>query len=162
MPVSLQDAAYAAGFFDGEGCITIIWEPNKITRRSYGTYHYQRYWLQINLSQNDPEPINWLVAKFGGCSRFVRGKRSYDRGYYERWDWRISTNEAIEFLKTIRPFLIVKAAQADVAFEFAETMRSHSGRTFGQKLPPDVQQRRSELFVKIKEIRNAVRLKTTG
>lgn len=155
-PVSIEDAAYAAGFFDGEGCISISYNPSNKSRKKNGKiYVNERYSLYVSLSQNDPAPIDWLVTRFGGSSRFLRGKRSYDQGFYERWNWCITTNAAINFLRTIRPFLIVKASQADIAFEFAETMRRANDT---RKLSAETVAKRQELHLKMREIRNAFRV----
>ncbi len=151
-PVSLTDAAYAAGFFDGEGCISIALQRGATSRGK----HYpnvRRYFLSVSLSQNDPTPIHWLVERFGGKCQFKRGKISYSDEQYERYDWHIRTNEALIFLRMVRPFLLVKAEQADIAFEFAETVEWSRRKT-----PLHVQEKRIVLYDRMKGIRNAFRI----
>lgn len=151
-PITIQDAAYAAGFFDGEGCISIALQLGSTARGK----HYpntRRYFLSVTMSQNDPAPLRWLVERFGGSTRFLRGKRTYDKGYYERWNWCVTTKGALNFLKMIRPFLIVKASQADIAFEFSETIVMNRRKT-----PPDVQALRTDMYLRMKEAKHAFKI----
>ena len=97
--------AWAAGFFDGEGCV--------------GVYHNQgRYVLSVSVSQGRREPLEILLAMFGGSIQ-----RDYRPGGYNgkgTYSWRISGNKAAKALKAMLPFLVVKLAQAEVALEFFE------------------------------------------
>jgi len=113
-PVSLTDAAYAAGFFDGEGCIMISTRYDKKRRCTF--------FLSISINQVDRRPLDWLKARFGGSVHKKTSSRSYDGVEFVQWSYVASTATACAFLRTIRPFLIVKAAQADLAFEFQETV----------------------------------------
>ncbi len=142
-----EEAAYAAGFFDGEGCIAIACQPSRMARGKRS--HKPRYWLNVSLSQNDPAPLVWMKDRFGGAVRFRRGKRSYDQGEYQRWDWVASTAAALIFLRTVRPFLIVKASQADLAFQFAETVVPNRRNT-----PSDVQTCRADLFSRMRSAKH--------
>src|SRR5260370_28700476 len=150
---SQSELAYAAGFFDGEGCICIALQKGSSCRGVYYP-HIRRYFISISMSQNDPAPLRWLVERFGGSSRFLRGKRSYYQWHYERWNWVLSTNAALRFLRLVRPYLIVKASQADLAFKFAETIEPKRRWT-----PPPVQKQRAKLYVQMKEAKDAFRLR---
>lgn len=109
---TVGEAAYAAGFFDGEGCV-------RVARLPYRDGF--RYLLCITVVQNDPTPLLWLQRLFGGV---VYG-RTYRIGVRSH-GWRIGPRiGGLEFLKAIRPYLIVKAAQVDLAFQFAELPRMH-------------------------------------
>lgn len=155
-PVSVTDAAYAAGFFDGEGCISITFHAGP-AKKGGKTYHRERYSLAVSMSQNDKRPLEWLISRFGGSIRFVRGKRSYDHSrYYERWNWVISTRAAMQFLLITRPFLIVKAEQADLAFAFADTMYGRSSPGQGIRTPPAVQAVRAGIFQQMREMKRAI------
>jgi len=88
-------ASYTAGFFDGEGSVSI----NK------------RYCLSVKISQVDPNPLLWLVDHWGGSiqkrkRRSLRSQPSYG--------WRLSGHFAAEFLKSIYPFLIRKDVEAEI------------------------------------------------
>ena len=96
--------AYAAGFFDGEGTVDIRY------RTTHGG-RYDRFELRIAISQLATNVLDWLVEHFGG-SWHTRNKNTNVSV------WVLTGPPAVDFLGLIRPYLIVKAAQADVAFEF--------------------------------------------
>jgi hypothetical protein len=152
MSVLSEEIAYAAGFFDGEGHIAIVRcaAHRKINR--YGkVYFYETYQLLLEVGQKDKTPLFWMKGKFGGKVAHSTRKRSYDKELYNIWHWRLYGTNAAEFLKLLRPFLIVKAQEADVAIGFQATMergrrRKHSSETM---------QFRHDAFDKIRQIRLA-------
>ena len=62
------------------------------------------------------------------------------------YGWDLDGRKAAQFLTDVRPFLVVKAAQADLVL----TLRGTVGK--GSKLLPGVVERRSELFLKLKSL----------
>lgn len=117
--------AYAAGFFDGEGCIRIECQGR------------HRLWrLSATVSQNNPLPLLELQKFWGGCLSKRKPSRR-GRGHYE---WRLNSAQVARFLRHARPFLIVKAKEADIALEFQADMR----QTGKGGLTPDQLRRRNE------------------
>jgi len=145
MLVSDTDLAYAAGFFDGEGHISIAFSTSKKCRG----YSYDRYTLIVSMSQMDRRPLDYISSKFGGNVRHLVAKRSYDKGKYSRYDWSLACNNAVSFLKKIRPWLHVKIEQADIAIEFQATMDKRRKPT-----PPHVVELRKELAESLKKVRS--------
>lgn len=91
------DIAYAAGFFDGEGCITI------------GTNGS----VEARIVNTNRAVLEKLESVFGGSitNRSQKtNKRQYAYSFYG--------DNAIEFLTTIKPFLIEKLKQADTVLEY--------------------------------------------
>lgn len=86
------DIAYAAGFFDGEGSITIGLDRGKYLR------------LEVSSSQNLPPVLFWHVPLFGGKVYHPAGHAS---------QWKIYGAKAIPFLIMIQPYLIVKAVDVE-------------------------------------------------
>jgi len=127
------ELAYAAGFFDGEGHIAIH-------RNCRG--QSVRYYVQCMVSQGTVDVLAVLAAHFGGNVRKAKSPSG------PRWDWQITTAQAAAFLRAIRPYLIVKAAEADVALQLQSTMGACGPRT-----PPEVQAFRVECFNRIRAIR---------
>ena len=138
------DRAYAAGFFDGEGHISIAFS----TARKCRGYSYDRYTLSVSMSQNDRRPLDWLSSRFGGNVRHLVAKRSYDKGKYSRYDWSLACTNAAEFLRKVRPWLLVKGDQADIAIQFQNTMTRKAKPT-----PPEVIELRKNLAQSIKDVR---------
>lgn len=89
---------YAAGFFDGEGSITII-----IGRGS------QIGSLFISVGQIDERPLLLLQELWGGSINLDNKRVSR---------WRINHQKASDALAEMLPHLIVKREQAKIAIEF--------------------------------------------
>lgn len=103
--------AYAAGLFDGEGCVRIY----KIAPRNRRS---TRYGILTMLTQKDGRPLDWLVGNFGGMI-YLKNKHS------ENWiyEWRIENAAAYEFCKSILPFTKVKTEQLRLAIRFQERLK---------------------------------------
>ena len=108
-----MEKAYFAGFFDGEGCISIA--RQKKTWGAKDQPHFHR--LRINLSQKDPAVLRQLYDMIGGTLSATNGV----------WKWFADDAFAVEFLMQIRPYLRIKAVQADIAIEFAKTKKRGNG-----------------------------------
>lgn len=114
---------YIAGFFDGEGSIGIYSNSN---RRSRGGYCLR---VQVTQNQGDESQLllDELLERFGGCSSPMNrsGKRP-------AWIWQVNGDDGAAFLCSIRPYLRLKAEQADVAVAWHQSRpqreRDRSGR----------------------------------
>ena len=146
--------AYLAGFFDGEGHVSLRRHSTKKRYKNGTVRVYDRVSLQVSASQNTREPLNLFQEEFGGSLTHVRAKRSYDAGLYNRWNWVVSTAAAVVAIKLMRPYLVVKASQADLALAFAETVSKSCGR---HGHGPEMMAKRTEMAVKMKELRADVR-----
>lgn len=88
------NAAYAAGFIDGEGGVRVLSpRPGVVS-------------LQVAAYQNDRRPLDWLVEHYGG---------KVSEGRPGQHQWRLHGHNAVPFLKLIRPFLKVKGEAVDRA-----------------------------------------------
>jgi hypothetical protein len=86
--------AYAAGFFDGEGSITI-----SLRKDTYVA-------IEVGVSQKLPAVLNWFHTCFGG--------NVYQSKQYAA-QWKIFGGKAVQFLSLIEPYLIVKAPDCEEA-----------------------------------------------
>lgn len=110
--------AYAAGFFDGEGCIRIV-------HRNGRNGKSDQYSLYVSIVQKDGKPIDWMYGNFGGMV-YLKNKNGGDWIY----EWRVMDTKAYEFLKKIEPFLIYKKEQVQIGIRFQERLkygRKHTG-----------------------------------
>lgn len=96
--------AWAAGFFDGEGCV----------------YGYEsragahgRFQFGIRVAQTTPEPIEELQRTWGGTVRVATPRNTR---HQTQWWWSIQGRDAAAFLEDVLPHLRVKfrAAQAAI------------------------------------------------
>lgn len=105
---------YIAGFLDGEGSIQI----------SKGATHRtgkRIFYLRISVHQVDRRPLDELVERWGGSLRLIeKASRLSKRPI---WEWVVSGTTAAKVLSDVRPFLIGKADQAEVALMFQSRKR---------------------------------------
>jgi LAGLIDADG endonuclease len=137
--------AYMAGFFDGEGCITIVRQkPN-------GRGKTMRHQLHVIIGQKDGAIMDWIVGNFGGPTHLVKRDGSYS--------WQLSQNKAYYFLKQILPFLKYKRSQAELGIRFMQRLINKEA-TFASGKGGRLSERelaiRENLCVQMKELKNKV------
>ena len=135
--------AWAAGFMDGDGFITIQNRKTKHKDKIYtGTY------LRVGACQANAKPLEELQKLFGGT---IRPKNSGpNREGYNRkaqWIWALSTQEAGQCLEQLLPYLLHKQEVAELALEFQTTMSSNK-----QTLSDEIVQKRLDIQRQISEI----------
>ena len=136
--------AYAAGFFDGEGCIVVSVSTGK--SRGYG---YQTWMsLIVSVHQLDQRPLMALQAAYGGS--IVRGKGSgeWRKSKAATYKWRLHNMDALDFLAKIRPHLILKAEEADLALKW----RKFTG-VKSRGMPPEMKAERMAIRDGLMKIR---------
>jgi hypothetical protein len=105
--LSDTELAYAAGIFDGEGCLSLAHRG----KRGSG---YITPSLQVG---NTNEPLlRWLQECFGGGVYHNKESRPTHR---ETWLWACHGKMAREAVRAVRPSLRVKARQADLILKMA-------------------------------------------
>lgn len=109
--IQATDWAYAAGFFEGEGHICI--RKPKQDRRS------PSYRLEVEISNTDPIPIQWLQETFGGTTRVVeKGGRNRPLHHWKL----IQAGNLTAFLGGIFPYLKFKERQVAIGLTFRTTV----------------------------------------
>lgn len=115
---SKADRAYAAGLVDGEGAISIFC-------RGQGR---PQYVLSVEITQRNPTVLLWLRERWGGTLALYGPYGKQARAY---WRWRLNPRPALAFLVDIRPWLVLKQSQADVAIAYQRarpTAKTKHGR----------------------------------
>lgn len=101
---------YAAGFFDGEGCVSItITGKNRQTK------------LRVMVVNTDPRILETFRLTFGGC---LSKPRTLGKGWKAFRVLTFNGDEAEAFLLKIKPFSLIKIKQINLALEFKAFMRS--------------------------------------
>ena len=100
--------AWAAGFFDGEGCIDFT----------------DRRTLTIRLSQRDRRPLKAFEELFGG--------KTYpsSEGCHQ---WTLKGKPALGAIKAMCPYFILKDKQVDVALEWGSQPWRQLGVPIGKR-----------------------------
>lgn len=109
--------AWAAGFFDGEGFVTIQERNSTVAGK-----RYRGYYLRVGLKHVAPAPIYELQKLFGGTIRIEQRKNSKDG--CNRKDihvWTLSCQQAKEALIQMMPYFINKNKVAELGIEFQNT-----------------------------------------
>ena len=137
--LSPQDACYSVGFFDGEGCISLA--------KQHAHGKTATCYLSVSIANTFPGIIDWVAVKVGHGK--VSNPKRPATAFKERkpiWEWRLSGRLAVDFLKQIHSYMKVKALQAEVAMEYAETLMDGCTRV---RLPDNVVMLRDSLREKL-------------
>lgn len=108
--MQLEDRAYLAGLFDGEGCVSVQWGSG--TPRIYAV---------VDMSHKST--VQWLHKSFGG-SFSEQTPRNPKHAIH--WNWSIGGSKAAEFFEMILPFARVKRHQIEIGLAFAKHLAENS------------------------------------
>ena len=92
--VDIQELAYAAGLFDGEGSISLVRHRENRTHSP-----------QVSIASTDYEVVNWFQERFGGS---IVTKQPRMSNHSVSYDWRLTDRRALAFLGLIRPYLVIE------------------------------------------------------
>jgi hypothetical protein len=114
------ELAYIAGFFDGEGSITIHhnWRPSPRGKSPNHT-------LQVSIGNTDPRVLTWIHSHFGG---YLHVRKHVAINCREVTQWIVRAASALPFLEMIFPFLRMKSEQTRIAIEYQKTKKPAGGR----------------------------------
>jgi hypothetical protein len=128
-----ESVIWAAGFFDGEGCVSIVRQVK------YGkAYH----WLDISVYQNHSASLALLRELFGGS---VRPEQN-------AWKWRACGPTAGAALREMLPYLRVKRGQAAVAVSFQARKLPARGPKRAADFDPEPDERDYALVRDLKKV----------
>jgi hypothetical protein len=105
--------------------------------------------LNISAVQATPEPVERLREIFGGT--VAKRLLPYRGAVRVLFTWQTSSRLAEQVLVEMRPFLIAKADEADLALEFRQTFRPQFGDR--SKNPPELEDRRHAMMVDLQQMR---------
>jgi hypothetical protein len=78
--------------------------------------------FEMTVSNTARSLIDWLRANFGGTEKLT-GK-SVRQGCPDQWAWVVRGEKARPHLLGIRPYLVIKQRQADLAIKFLDLVAS--------------------------------------
>lgn len=138
--------AYLAGFFDGEGSISI--ERSGTNSQS----------LRIQAVNTDPRPIELLHNAFAGNFRSdqYRGKTKDGRDHKPIYIWRVANTLAKDALVAMLPYLTVKRERAEIAIAFERLRQQHHDLYAYQRHPDDAWQAREDLRGRMLMLNNRI------
>jgi len=107
-----QDKAYLAAIIDGCGYIHIRKYVTKAGKPRSGIAIYT---LALSISHKDSRLVYWLVEAVGGG--YVRKEEGTHR-------WILTGRKVGELLEKVRPFMVIKQEQADIAIAYTATIHT--------------------------------------
>lgn len=120
-----KNAAYFAGFFDGEGCIHI---DNK-------------HRLSITVSNTNERVIEMFSTIIGGTVK-IRSRRNSKQRDITRW--AVSGQRAMMFLEKMLPYLVVKREEAELAISYQKQF-VYTSRKISPEMNADRESARQQL-----------------
>jgi hypothetical protein len=140
--------AYLAGIIDGEGTIRIgATKPN-----SKNPLWNIRYYAAISVGMSEKKVIEKFEQTFGtNTNMYVECIPNRKTMY--RWGTS-GTQNMIDIIKKLLPYLIAKREQAKLVLKFCENKKVDGFRR-NKGLPKKELQRREEIYLKVKKL-NAV------
>lgn len=118
-PSTDLERAYAAGFFDGEGCVQIARYHARIRRE--GWCEGETWAARASIVQTSFQVLRELAGIWGGRPTSYQPQ---DRQLY--WTWSLQARQmVVRFLSEILPYLKVKGPQATLALEWLRLPREH-------------------------------------
>lgn len=102
---------YLAGFIDGEGSI-------QISRNKVHFSGKRIYSLRLSVHQIDRRPLDELNVRWPGSLRLHSNRPTNARPI---WEYVVTGSTAADVITSIRPFLVSKGEQADLALAFQTT-----------------------------------------
>jgi hypothetical protein len=134
--------AFASGLFDGEGTVGI----RKQERRSRYTYS-----LNVQFHMTNKEVLEFLRIHYGGnpihtCKRYPRKRQGYR--------YNLFGDTAINFLKAICPYSIVKREEIILSLEFASFWkREHNPKGGFRNKTQDELDRADRYFCLVRDLK---------
>lgn len=117
---------YIAGFFDGEGCVSLCYCKRRKRKSMEG--HVMGFKLIAGISNTDPTVLLMLQSMYGGDLN-ISNPRAAVPHHKRVYAWKVTARDSIKtFLTSIAPLCIVKRNQVLIALKYVETMGSPGGR----------------------------------
>lgn len=140
---------YLAGFIDGEGSIAIGLNQSPATKKHPKR---RRWYLRMSCHQLNPDPLHLLKDQFGGSIR-QHGYSKDKLGKRRLFEWVTTAEEAAKAIETLRPYLIVKADEADLAIAFQNTVRNRAIPGWRPPLTQEEQDQRQSYYLAMRELK---------
>jgi hypothetical protein len=112
---SEADYWYAAGFIDGEGCITV-----RVATSTSNKWN-QSMFASVSASQVDRDVLAWMQERWGGSIRRIPPRRPKQQ---DCWEWVVVSQQAYVFLEGVRGMLKVKGRQAENALRLRDLRKA--------------------------------------
>jgi hypothetical protein len=100
-----ENAAYLAGFIDGEGCIGAL-------RRTYRRTQSRRVVLHLTISSTNLDVLQWIARTTGLGRATKHWPRNEKASVF--YMWQVTNSAAASVARQLLPFLQIKTPQAEL------------------------------------------------
>lgn len=135
---------YAAGFIDGEGCITLHRRAKEVAHSNSDQYQ-----MIVIVSNTNIEPLLGFSERWGGTIRKLKRYQSHHR---QRYNWRLSAHRSMKLLEDILPFLIIKKEVAKLCMEVQRENMQWQCRQLFQPVTTSLEAKRYLIWGKVKKL----------
>lgn len=104
-------AAYIAGFLDGEGSVILYMRRDSVA-------------LRVSFSNTKLEPLNWIKEAVGMGSIII--KHHTNLKHRASAMYQLNSDAAAQLLKQVLPYLVLKHEQAEIAINFQDNLHTPS------------------------------------
>ena len=110
--MTIAEAAYIAGLFDGEGCVQYKqYIETKKKHKGPGTRKTKVWRITMEMAMTDESTIRWVheVLGVGTVKILDKTKPPHGKPYYKRqWRWRCTHRDAYYVCKLLWPYARTK------------------------------------------------------
>lgn len=148
------ELAWAAGIFDGEGCISI----GKVPPNSKNGLRNYSYRLTLKVTMGSKETVDRFSLIVGDGTSFLHQKGT-DR-VSDSYSFVAQSRKTAPILQALRPYLITKAQEADIAIQFLALPdckrggRQPNGTLGSREVTPEYLQVREELYLACAQLKS--------
>lgn len=141
---NVVETAWLAGLIDGEGCITV----NKQRPGSGGRVNVS-YRLYLKITMCHEVTIRRILEITGVGAITTNIPKNPKRR--QSWTWWASNRQAAMIIQEVRPFLVTKAHEADIALEWADApLAPRGGPGGGKPVPPVLLAAREDIYQRLR------------
>ena len=122
--MNINDAAYIAGLFDGEGCVTY---KQRMKKRGEDKKAYPTWDIRMEVNMTDKYVIKWIheTLEVGTFGKKPPGKGQLGRKMQYRW--RCGFRDALYVAKLLWPFAQVKLHKLEQIIDHYEPRAQELG-----------------------------------
>ena len=107
--MTIEERAYIAGLFDGEGSCSFVYRKASKNGKRYGR-------LEAKITNCDKPVLDWVAQSFGSGGVYLGGHVGVV-GRRQAYNFMVSNEQARKFLRAILPYLLVKRTRAEELLE---------------------------------------------
>lgn len=140
-----HELSWCAGFFDGEGYISIVERTTP-----YKDKIYKGHYLRIGINHVNPEPLIEMQRILGGNFVYDKSSERPSADSFKRkprYKWLATTAKAAIILIQLLPYFHNKNKAAEIGLELQKTMQIHK-----KTVTPELFEKRALLKIQLMEL----------